>query len=83
MDLEEIPWVLIVFLLLAAGGLGWAGYSFYQRSQAAKLEGLAYFNCPGCRRKIKYRMRQAGHRGQCSNCKSALTFPDPDHQRRS
>jgi ribosomal protein S27E len=34
-----------------------------------------HFRCPGCRRRLRFQARQAGHRGACSHCGRAVTFP--------
>jgi hypothetical protein len=36
-----------------------------------------HFNCPGCKRRLRFLPRQAGHRGRCPTCKRDLTFPVP------
>lgn len=33
------------------------------------------FNCPGCKRKLRYRESQVGHKGKCPQCGKALVFP--------
>jgi hypothetical protein len=40
-----------------------------------KVEEYLHFRCPGCKRRIRFRGRQAGHAGECSNCGKKLTFP--------
>jgi hypothetical protein len=40
-----------------------------------KVEEYLHFRCPGCKRRIRFRGRQAGHVGQCSHCGNKLTFP--------
>jgi primosomal protein N' len=34
-----------------------------------------HFRCPGCRRRLRFHSGQAGHRGACSHCGRAVTFP--------
>ena len=68
--------VLIVVLIVVAILLGGAGYVFLRgRSKSAKGEDYYHFNCPGCRRKLRYRSRQAGHAGACPRCNKSFTFP--------
>lgn len=38
-----------------------------------------HFHCPGCRRRLRFQARQAGHTGRCSNCGRDLTFPAVSH----
>ena len=33
------------------------------------------FNCTGCKRKLRYRTSQVGHKGKCPQCGKALVFP--------
>ena len=51
------------YLLLRRSGRREAAATYY------------HFRCPGCRRRLRYQSRQAGHRGQCSHCGRAVTFP--------
>lgn len=57
--------------------LGVGAYVFVRRSKPPEEESAFYFNCPNCRRRLKYRLHQAGHKGQCPQCKQALSFPHP------
>jgi hypothetical protein len=47
------------------------------RRNARRAEGEVYhhFLCPGCRRRLRFQMRQVGRKGACSHCGKALTFP--------
>ena len=45
------------------------------RARPAKEEAFHHFRCPGCKRRIRYRTRQVGHKGNCSNCGRDLVFP--------
>jgi uncharacterized paraquat-inducible protein A len=70
-----VVWVVLVaaVLLLVAGGYFWL-----RARPAAKDQRAYYFNCPGCRQRLRYHARQAGHAGQCPRCRQPLTFPrDP------
>lgn len=69
MDLTTIIITLLVIGMIA-GGAFW-----YLRSQPGKEEPSYYFKCPGCKQKLKYRARQAGHEGMCPRCSQRLTFP--------
>jgi hypothetical protein len=68
------PIVIILLVALAAGGA--AGIYFYARPRRAKEEPVYYFQCPQCGRKLRYRLRQAGHKGACPRCKSGISFPE-------
>ena len=55
-----------------------AGCYLLLRRKGRRQEGAAayyHFRCPGCRRRLRFQSRQAGHRGQCSHCGRAVTFP--------
>jgi hypothetical protein len=47
----------------------------YLRSRQPKEELYFHFRCPGCKRRLRYREKQVGHRGSCSHCKTNITFP--------
>jgi ribosomal protein L37AE/L43A len=51
------------------------GVCLYVRWRKPKEEGYAHFKCPGCRRRLRYKRKQVGHKGECSNCGRALVFP--------
>lgn len=63
--------IVIVFGLLAIAG---AGY-LLTRSRASQEEEVYHFSCPGCRRRLRYREKQVGNKGQCPRCGTALAFP--------
>lgn len=67
----------VTIILIAVGVLGAAGgaYFFLAKKKDAPGESVYYFNCKYCKRRLKFRPRQAGHTGQCPSCKKALTFP--------
>jgi hypothetical protein len=60
-----------------AAALAAGAYLLLRRGGRRREEAGAYhhFRCPGCRRRLRYQSRQAGHRGQCSHCGRAVTFP--------
>jgi hypothetical protein len=45
------------------------------RSRRPREEAIYHFRCPGCKRRLRYRERQVGHKGTCSNCGQHLSFP--------
>jgi len=47
----------------------------YLRGRTPTEEPFYHFRCPGCRRRLRYRARQVGHKGECSHCGRGLTFP--------
>jgi hypothetical protein len=69
MDLTLILVVLGGLVALAVGGY------LYARSRSPEGEAYHHFICPGCRRRLRYHAKQAGHKGECSNCGHQLTFP--------
>jgi hypothetical protein len=69
-----VIWIIVGVL----GLLGTSGIFFYRkRLRSNREEPVYHFNCPGCRRRLKFLARQAGHRGMCANCKTNLEFPVP------
>ena len=68
------PWIIVAVIVLALVG---GGVYFYLRSRPKEEEPVFYFSCTKCKRRLKYRLRQAGHQGQCPQCKQSLTFPRP------
>ncbi len=68
------PILIILLVALAVGGA--VGVYFYVRPRAVEEEPVLYFQCPQCRRKLRYRRRQAGHKGACPRCKSGISFPE-------
>ena len=66
--------ILIVVVAVLLGGVG---LFFFLRARNAgpKEEPYFHFNCPGCRRKLRYRARQAGHSGMCPRCNNPCVFP--------
>jgi hypothetical protein len=73
MGYSTTTWVLIIGIPIA---IAVAVFLFW-RSRPPKAEEILYFRCPGCKRRLKYRPRQIGHKGMCSNCKDQFTFPGP------
>ena len=67
--------ILIVVLIVIALVVVVGGYFFVRSRQGPTEEPYYHFNCPGCRRKLRYRARQAGHAGMCPRCNKACTFP--------
>jgi LPXTG-motif cell wall-anchored protein len=69
--MDATTWTLIVGipLIIAVGA-----FLFFRRRTPRQLP-IYYFRCPGCKRKLKYFARQAGHKGMCSNCKEPFIFP--------
>lgn len=65
----------LVLLALGAAVVVAAGVWVYLRQRAPTEEPFYHFRCPGCKRRLRYRARQAGHKGECSNCGRGLTFP--------
>ena len=68
--------VFILCVIAVAAGITWAVVKI-SPSRKPKEESVLYLKCPGCKRKLKYLARQAGHRGMCNNCKEQFTFPLP------
>ena len=68
---------IIIIIVAVAVVLAAAAGFFYLRSRSGKKteEDYLNFNCPGCRRKLRYRSRQAGHAGACPRCNQSFKFP--------
>jgi LPXTG-motif cell wall-anchored protein len=64
-------------LVIGIPVLALVGWLLFFRSRKPKIEPNHYFRCPGCKRKLKYLARQAGHKGMCSTCKEQFIFPVP------
>lgn len=67
----------ITTILLIVGGvlfLAVVTYFFTRKRDPKPVEYLN-LNCPGCKRKLRYLPRQAGHSGTCPRCNKALRFP--------
>jgi hypothetical protein len=70
--------ISLIVILSVAGALVVAGIIMFIRSRkaaAARNEPYYHFVCTGCRRKLRYRARQAGHSGMCPRCSRPCTFP--------
>jgi hypothetical protein len=68
---------LTIWIAVGVGVLVLAGIGFVvlRVNRRPKEEPVLHFNCPGCRQRLSYRARQAGHKGQCPRCKRAINFP--------
>jgi hypothetical protein len=62
--------VLVVVLLL----LG-VGAFLILRGRKSEVEEYQNFNCPQCRRKLRYKTHQAGKPGACPRCGQRFNFP--------
>jgi hypothetical protein len=68
----------LLILLVVAGvvaALGVGAYLFVRSRGGPAEESYLHFRCPGCKRRLRYRAKQAGHKGQCSHCSVPITFP--------
>jgi hypothetical protein len=67
---------IVVGVLLVGGGafllLRWRA-----QQQQARGEEYYHFRCPGCKRRLRFRARQSGNKGQCSHCRKDIVFPSP------
>jgi hypothetical protein len=64
-----------IALALAAVAAVVGGFVWWARTRSPAEGEVYYFRCPGCRRRLRYRERQVGHQGACSNCGQKITFP--------
>jgi hypothetical protein len=69
--------MILTHSLIALAGVVAAtgGGFFFVQTQSSRDQRLHHFQCPSCRRRLRYRSRQVGHRGRCGTCGSLLTFP--------
>jgi hypothetical protein len=67
------PPIIVIVVALAALVAG--GVFVFLRSRPVPEEPVLTFACPRCKRKLRFRQRQAGHRGACPRCKGDFTFP--------
>ena len=56
------------------------GYLLVRRRGRLRADAATFlhFRCPGCKRRLRFMARQAGHRGQCSHCGHDIVFPRAD-----
>lgn len=71
MDPTLIIVLSVVGVLVLALGVG----MLLRRRGGASANEVMSFNCPGCRRKLKFTSRQAGHKGACPRCRTQIVFP--------
>jgi hypothetical protein len=67
---------IVVILLIALAGAAGIGVYVYVRSRPTPEEPVYYYQCLNCKRRLRYRRRQAGHRGACPRCRSSFSFPE-------
>ncbi len=65
--------VVIVVAVIALGIGGWV--VVWKKRQNADDDEVYHFLCPGCKRRLSYLGRQAGHKGKCNRCGRVLDFP--------
>jgi hypothetical protein len=70
-NMQPVTIIVIIGVVLIAAAVVY----LVVRSRRPKEEPYHHFNCPNCRRRLRYRERQVGHPGQCPQCKSPLVFP--------
>jgi hypothetical protein len=69
---DTLGWIFLAVTVLL---LAVVGYAFFVRNRRVKEEPVQHFQCPQCRQRLSYRERQAGHKGACPRCRTAITFP--------
>ncbi len=63
--------LIVLGIALVAGIVLW----LVLRRRKSGDPAVAHFRCPGCKRRLRYREAQVGHKGRCSNCGRDLVFP--------
>jgi hypothetical protein len=72
----DTGWKMLLFIVGIPCIFAIIGFIYYRWTERAIVEEKPlYFICPGCRHKLRYQARQAGHRGMCGNCRTELKFP--------
>jgi hypothetical protein len=69
--METQTWVILVLLILSAGGVG----TFFWLHRPKKKEAVLYTRCPRCCTKLKYLEHQAGRQARCGSCKLDFDLP--------
>ncbi len=67
--------ILIALLAIVALLAATIGVIVYLRNRAAVEEEDLHFNCPSCKRRLRYKPKQAGHHGACPRCRESFVFP--------
>lgn len=65
---------LWIILGVAAAVLLLGAFLLLRRRGPAEEE-VYHFNCPKCKRRFRFRARQAGHKGECPRCREQFVFP--------
>jgi hypothetical protein len=71
---QEMTTTTSVLVVLGAA-LAVAAVAWVYLRRVPGEEPFHHFRCPGCRRRLRYQARQAGHAGQCSSCGRKIVFP--------
>jgi hypothetical protein len=66
---------LLIAVVVGVPIVAVGGYLFARARRAPKEIEYEHFNCPHCKRRLRYQPKQAGHQGQCPRCRKAFTFP--------
>jgi hypothetical protein len=66
---------LVITLVAIVALLAVAGVIVYLRNRPAEEEEMLHFNCPSCGRRLRYKPKQAGHKGACPRCRETFMFP--------
>jgi DNA-directed RNA polymerase subunit RPC12/RpoP len=71
--MDTTLWIVIgaVVLLLAVGGF----LLVRARSNRPKGDEYLHYTCPKCKKRLRYRLRQAGNSGACPRCDFRFIFP--------
>jgi hypothetical protein len=67
------PIFVIALVVVAVGAC--FGIFLWMRNRPPKEEPVYYHQCANCKRRLRYRGRQAGHRGACPRCRNEFLFP--------
>ena len=70
--MDNLVYVIVAIVLLLAAAIG---IVVYRRKHANEEEDELHFQCPCCSRRLRYRSKQAGHKGACPRCRESFVFP--------
>jgi hypothetical protein len=67
------PTVIVIVVIVALALV--VGVVVYLRTRPPEEEEPLHFNCPSCKRRLRYLPKQAGHQGACPRCRETFVFP--------
>jgi hypothetical protein len=65
----------LIYALAALVAFAAIGVFLFLWNRPPAEEEYFHFNCPGCKRRLRYKPQQAGRKGACPRCKESFMFP--------